>query len=194
MPGCWRQVRVQELDRDVEVEVAVPALVDDAHAAFAEPGRRVRSGRKIGQIGVGHGHAGKLAVYRQSADYEVVGPGRAGCGVWPTRGGSRSFPRVAVARAGTASQPPGLQAVLVETRVGDLLETAETCVAAGKHIHVDKPAGESLPQFRRLLAAATEQRCWCRWATCIATIQGSRCCSNFSGTDGLERCSRFMQS
>ena len=28
---------------------------------------------KIGQIGVGHAHASKLSVYRQSADYEVVG-------------------------------------------------------------------------------------------------------------------------
>ena len=28
---------------------------------------------KIGQIGVGHGHANKLAVFRRSADYEVVG-------------------------------------------------------------------------------------------------------------------------
>ena len=28
---------------------------------------------KIGQIGVGHAHAGKLAVFRKSPDYEVVG-------------------------------------------------------------------------------------------------------------------------
>src|SRR5262245_54693733 len=28
---------------------------------------------KIGQIGVGHGHANKLEVFRKSADYEVVG-------------------------------------------------------------------------------------------------------------------------
>src|SRR6185295_12339732 len=28
---------------------------------------------KIGQIGVGHAHATKLGVYRESADYEVVG-------------------------------------------------------------------------------------------------------------------------
>src|SRR5436190_14178992 len=28
---------------------------------------------KVGQIGVGHAHATKLAVYRRSPDYEVVG-------------------------------------------------------------------------------------------------------------------------
>ena len=53
---------------------------------------------------------------------------------------------------------PGLEAVLVETRVRDLLDTAEACVAAGKHIHLDKPAGESLPQFRRILDSAATQK------------------------------------
>src|SRR5690348_3480794 len=38
-----------------------------AHSTAA--GRRI----KIGQIGVGHAHAGKLSVFRESPDYEVVG-------------------------------------------------------------------------------------------------------------------------
>ena len=53
---------------------------------------------------------------------------------------------------------PGLEAVLVETRVRDLLDAAEACVAAGKHVHLDKPAGQSLPQFRRLLDAAAAKK------------------------------------
>ena len=52
---------------------------------------------------------------------------------------------------------PELQGVLVETRVCDLLDTAEACINAGKHIHVDKPAGESLPQFKRILDSAARQ-------------------------------------
>jgi predicted dehydrogenase len=51
-----------------------------------------------------------------------------------------------------------LQAVLVETRVRDLLNVAEACIAAGKHIGLDKPAGQSLPQFRRILDNAARQR------------------------------------
>jgi predicted dehydrogenase len=31
-------------------------------------------------------------------------------------------------------------------------------VAAGKHVHIDKPAGQSLPQFRRILDDAARQR------------------------------------
>jgi predicted dehydrogenase len=52
---------------------------------------------------------------------------------------------------------PGLEAVLVETRVRDLLSTAETCIAAGKHVHIDKPPGQSLPHLRRILDAAAKQ-------------------------------------
>ena len=48
--------------------------------------------------------------------------------------------------------------MLVETRVRDSLSAAEACVAAGKHIHLDKPAGQSLPQFERILAAAKKQQ------------------------------------
>ncbi len=53
---------------------------------------------------------------------------------------------------------PGLEVVLVETRVRDLLPTAEACIAAGKHIGLDKPAGQSLGQFRRILDAAARQK------------------------------------
>jgi predicted dehydrogenase len=46
----------------------------------------------------------------------------------------------------------------VETRVRDSLDAAEACIAAGKHIHLDKPAGESLPQYSRILEAAAKQK------------------------------------
>jgi predicted dehydrogenase len=51
-----------------------------------------------------------------------------------------------------------LKAVLVETRVRDLLDTAESSIAAGKHVHLDKPAGVSLPQFERILKSAAQQK------------------------------------
>lgn len=49
---------------------------------------------------------------------------------------------------------PGLQVVGVETRVRDLLDAAGRCIEAGMHIHLDKPAGESLAQFKRILDQA----------------------------------------
>jgi predicted dehydrogenase len=115
---------------------------------------------KIGQIGVGHGHANKLAVYRQSRDYEVVGL------VEPDdrlRDEARSKPVFQGVPWMTREQlfnVPGLQAVLVETRVRDLLDAAEAGVNAGLHVHLDKPAGESLLQYKRILEAASKKRVW----------------------------------
>ncbi len=53
---------------------------------------------------------------------------------------------------------PGLQVVLVETQVRDLLDTAARCIAAGLHVHLDKPAGQSWPQYQQILAQAARQK------------------------------------
>lgn len=113
---------------------------------------------KIGQIGTGHAHANKLGVYRQSPDYEVVGIVEAD----PDR--RRAAERQPVYQGlPWLSQDEllatrGLQAVLVETEVAQSLDVALACVQAGKHIHLDKPAGASLPLFRRVLAEAERQK------------------------------------
>lgn len=112
---------------------------------------------KIGQIGVGHAHASKLSVYRASPDYEVVGV------VEPDEGLRRSAEKTPLYKdlpwltRDQLLATPGLQAVLVETRVRDLLDNAEVCVLAGKHVHIDKPAGESLPHFQRILESAQKK-------------------------------------
>ncbi|WZP00236.1 Gfo/Idh/MocA family oxidoreductase [Isosphaeraceae bacterium EP7] len=109
---------------------------------------------------MGHAHASKLSVYRRSVDYEVVG---------------LVEPDDRLRREATSKEPyrglpwmtreqlfnvQGLQAVLVETWVRDLLDAAEAGVAAGFHVHLDKPAGESLPQYSRILEAASRKKLW----------------------------------
>ncbi len=132
----------------------VPGLLG-VESANAQP---ARNRIKIGQIGVGHAHASKLSVYRASADYEVVGVVEPDAALRKRAEGQEVYRGLRWLTQEQLLNTPGLQAVLVETRVRDLLRTAEACVAAGKHVHIDKPAGESLPQFRRILAAATKQK------------------------------------
>lgn len=113
---------------------------------------------KVGQIGTGHAHASKLEVYRQSPDYEVVGivePDEAARTRAASQAAFRDLPWMTEEQLLNVT---GLQVVLVETRVRDLLNAAEHCVAAGKHVHLDKPAGESLAQYRRILAAAEKKK------------------------------------
>ena len=51
----------------------------------------------------------------------------------------------------------GLAAVAVETDVCDLVPTAARCIAAGMHLHLDKPGGETLAPFKKLLDEAGRQ-------------------------------------
>jgi len=48
----------------------------------------------------------------------------------------------------------GLQTVAVETEVSQLVPTGQRCIDVGMHIHLDKPGGDSLPEFKRLLESA----------------------------------------
>lgn len=113
---------------------------------------------KIGQIGVGHAHATKLAVYRRSPDYEVVGVVEPEESRRKRAEATPAFKDVKWLTREQLLDVTGLQAVLVETPVSDLLDNAELCVAAGKHVHIDKPAGESFPQFRRIFDVASKQK------------------------------------
>jgi len=112
---------------------------------------------RYGQIGVGHAHASKFGVYRASEDYEIVGVAEPDPELRKRAAASSTYRDVKWMTQEELLNAPGLQVVGVETRVENLLDTAETCIAAGKHIHLDKPAGESLPQFRRILDAAAKQ-------------------------------------
>lgn len=121
----------------------------------ARPDKRV----KVGQIGVGHAHAGgKMSTLRKLSDeFEVVGvaePSEAIRAQWQDHPVYRGVPWMTVEQL---LEIKGLEAVAVETEVGELLPTAARCIATGMHIHLDKPAGESLPQFRVVLDEATRR-------------------------------------
>jgi predicted dehydrogenase len=113
---------------------------------------------KIGQIGVGHAHAGKLSAYRASPDYEVVGVVEPDANLRKPAENVPTYRGLKWLTRDQLLETTGLQAVLVETRVRDLLDNAEACVSAGLHVHIDKPAGESLPQLKRILEAAARKK------------------------------------
>ncbi|MCR9201479.1 MAG: Gfo/Idh/MocA family oxidoreductase [Planctomycetaceae bacterium] len=133
------------------------AAVTASAAVQASP-RSAAAPIKVGQIGTGHAHASKLSVYRESPDYEVVGLVEPDASRREQLASSAVYRDVPLMTEEQLLNVPDLQVVLVETEVRDLLATASRCVAAGKHIHLDKPAGESLPEFRQLLAEAQRQQ------------------------------------
>ena len=116
---------------------------------------------KIGQIGTAHGHAaGKIESYRASLEYEVVGIAEPDPKLKATAETQKAYRDIPWMTVEQLLAVEGLQAVAIETEPRDLLKYAEMALNAGKHVHLDKPAGESLTQFRRLLdQAASKHLC-----------------------------------
>jgi len=105
---------------------------------------------RIGQIGVGHEHAsGKMETLRRlSGLYEVVGVVEEEHPRWRS---ARAYEGAERMTEEQLLNTPGLQAVAVETNMPELVPTALRCMERGLHMHLDKPGGEALEPFRRLL-------------------------------------------
>jgi predicted dehydrogenase len=151
-------VMVRVSRRELLGTAARGAVAAAASSALVSPARagQGRGRIKIGQIGVAHAHAaGKMSALRALSDcYDVVGVAerdpqlRKRCENRDPYVGLKWMTEEQLLGA------RGLRAVAVETEIRDLVPTAARCVAAGVHVHLDKPAGESLPAFQELLDAA----------------------------------------
>ena len=112
---------------------------------------------KIGQIGIGHNHGeGKmLAVQKFPELFEVIGYAEENQ-AWLEKRGQlpcyKDLPRMSVEEL-----LEQCDAVLVETDVWDLTATAQKCIDAGKHIHLDKPLSGELDAYKKVLDTAKEK-------------------------------------
>ncbi len=148
-----RDFLVRSTQTTTIVTAAAAAL--SSNEVFGSSGSKI----KIGQIGVGHAHAkGKIKAYRNSSDFEVVGVVEPDKELRKDAEKSEVYQGLPWMTQEELFNTPGLKAVAVETEVENLLDAAETCVKAGMHVHLDKPAGRSLSQFQRILRMADEKR------------------------------------
>ncbi len=106
---------------------------------------------KIAQIGTGHPHAGgKMNTYRSSPDFEMVCVAEPDPALRSRAEKSSVYKDLPFVSVEKLLNTPGLKAVAIETEPEDLLIYAEKATDAGYHIHVDKPAGQSFPHFKRI--------------------------------------------
>ena len=111
---------------------------------------------KLGQIGIGHnhGHAKMLTARKFPELFEIVGYAEENDHWIEKRGmlkGYEGLERMSVEEIIEKSD-----AVLIESDVWDLDKYARLCANAGKHIHMDKPAGK-LDEFKEILDIAKEK-------------------------------------
>ncbi|MCO8122947.1 Gfo/Idh/MocA family oxidoreductase [Stieleria sp. TO1_6] len=114
---------------------------------------------RIGQIGTKHAHAeGKLqTILKHPETFEFVGlvePDAQRRQRLQQKPLYRDLPWVS---EDELLGSDGLQAVAVETQIADLVPTAMRCLSAGMHLHLDKPAGESLQACRAMHDLATDR-------------------------------------
>lgn len=94
---------------------------------------------------------------RASEDFEIVGIVEPDPQLRAAAEASRTYAGLTWMTEEQLLATDGLRAVAVETEIHDLVPTAARCIAAGKHVHLDKPPGESLSAFRRLLEDASRR-------------------------------------
>lgn len=110
---------------------------------------------KIGQIGTMNQHAYKIGSLRSLPElFEVVGVVAESEAARKRVENSGGYKGLKWMSEEELLAVPGLQAVAVEMEERVPIPVAERCIRAGKHIHLDKPCGESLPAFKKLLDEA----------------------------------------
>ena len=108
---------------------------------------------KIAQIGIGHNHAqGNMDSLRNLKDiFEIVGVAESDP-VWlEKRKNLKCYDDIKWMTEEELLNTPGLEAVAIEKDGFDLIPTALRCAERGLHIHLDKPGGESMPEFIKLM-------------------------------------------
>lgn len=114
---------------------------------------------RVGMLGTGHSHyGGKLKAMMDSPDYEVVG-------VVENNAAARERLQKDPRHAGLAwleedrmLSDPSIQLVVVECRVWEALRWGRKVIAAGKHLHLEKPPGNEMAPFRELVEAARRKK------------------------------------
>ncbi|MGC6467774.1 MAG: Gfo/Idh/MocA family protein [Akkermansiaceae bacterium] len=129
-------------------------------AATQAHSRTSKGGRiKAAQIGTKHAHAeGKFATMLALPDlFEVVGICEEDPAQQERVSRRRSYQSSEWLSADRILNDPEIKLVAVETEIDQLVPTALRCLKAGKHIHLDKPAGQKLGPCREMHQEANKR-------------------------------------
>ncbi|MCG3196450.1 MAG: Inositol 2-dehydrogenase/D-chiro-inositol 3-dehydrogenase [bacterium] len=145
--------------REFSTQVAAGLSLLGTQGATAEQApSRAPSPIRCAQIGLDHGHSlDVLPILRKSPDWEVVGICEPDQAHRETFGKSERLRGVRRLTEEEILRDDSIRMVAVETRADRVLRFGRAAIEAGKHVHLDKPPGTSLPEFKELLNAA-EQR------------------------------------
>lgn len=115
---------------------------------------------KIAQLGIGHNHGDAcMETLRRFPDlFEVVGVAEDDPVWYEKRKGLKVYEGLRWMTEEELLNEPGLEAVAVETDVPRLNAAAQRCLDRGLHVRMDKPGGEDIASFEKLVKTAEEKQ------------------------------------
>jgi predicted dehydrogenase len=106
----------------------------------------------VGMLGTGHSHfAGKLKALQESPNYEVIA-------AVDTVDARKKFPALNYVSQDELLHNPKIQMVVVECRAWEAVPWGSKVIAAGKHLHLEKPPGNSYGAFKELIDEARRKK------------------------------------
>lgn len=130
-----------------------------ASQALAANDTRAKTPIPCAVLGLGHAHgASILKTLVDSPDFALAGVCEPDNARRKDFAAQERFKGVSWLAEDEVLGNPDIRMVAVESDVQRLLELGRAVVDAGKHLHLDKPAGTSLPAFRALLDEADRQQ------------------------------------
>jgi predicted dehydrogenase len=136
--------------------LALPAIASLARSGRAALSSAEKQRIRVGQIGTKHAHARghTRTILKYPGEFELVGIAEPDPEQRARESREPLYAQTPWIGERELLAAPGLQVVAVETEVRDLLATAQRCLDAGLHVHLDKPAGESYSALEKLHATA----------------------------------------
>lgn len=114
---------------------------------------------KVGMLGTQHSHTiGKLKVMRASADYQVVAACENDPAAKAQAGKDPAFEGIRWLKEDELIQDPSIQLIVVECWIWEAIPWGKKVIAAGKHLHLEKPPGNKWEPFKEMMEEARRKK------------------------------------
>jgi predicted dehydrogenase len=129
-------------------------------ALAASSGAAAATGKiRAGILGTQHGHVrGKLSAMLESPDYDVVSVCEHDPEVQKRQAANRLFSGLKWVSEEELLGDSSIQLVVVECRPWQAVPWGKKVIAAGKHLHLEKPAGDKYEPFKELVEEARRKK------------------------------------
>jgi predicted dehydrogenase len=130
---------------------------------------------RMAQYGIAHAHAaGKTDAMKRNPDVDFCGVFEPDPQILEERGSASGYKDVHWFKSKEEMlEDDSIVGIAVEGKLRDNLTFAREAIEHGKHIWLDKPAGDDMTEFRDILT----RNFWCNWAICFDTIWDFSSCS-----------------